>query len=129
MALSTELTLDSPSARVVATTGRGLRIYSKIVAFSVFLLIFKGALVTSNDAGLSVPDWPTSYGHNMFLFPPEKWIGTIFYEHVHRLLASAVGILTVILTVWIFWIDSRRWVRRLGVAALVTVILQGFLAD
>jgi cytochrome c oxidase assembly protein subunit 15 len=91
----------------------------------VSLLILTGALVTSHDAGLSVPDWPTSYGENMFLFPPSLWIGPIFYEHVHRLIASGVGALTVILAVWIGWVDGRRWVRWLGYAALGAVIVQG----
>jgi len=106
---------------------KGLRLFSKIVCVSVVLLIFKGALVTSNDAGLSVPDWPTSFGDNMFLFPPSKWVGIIFFEHVHRLLASIVGFLTLVLTVWIFWVDKRRWVKVLALSALLAVILQGVL--
>jgi cytochrome c oxidase assembly protein subunit 15 len=104
-----------------------LRYYSYFVSFSVLLLILKGALVTSHNAGLSVPDWPTSYGDNMFLFPPSKWVGTIFYEHVHRLLASFVGLLTVILTFWIFRVEKRKWVKILSLCALFAVILQGLL--
>jgi cytochrome c oxidase assembly protein subunit 15 len=106
---------------------RGLARFATFVAVCVSLLILKGALVTSHDAGLSVPDWPTSYGENMFLFPPSLWIGPIFYEHVHRLIASGVGALTVILAVWIGWVDGRRWVRWLGYAALGAVIVQGVL--
>lgn len=84
-------------------------------------------MVTSKGVGLAVPDWPTSFGYNMFLFPFSKWIGGIFFEHTHRLIASLVGFLTIILAVWIWRADSRRWVRVLGFAALGAVILQGVL--
>lgn len=104
-----------------------LRLYSKLVCGAVVFLIFMGALVTSNDAGLAVPDWPTSYGENMFLFPPSKWRGIIFFEHVHRLIASVVGLMTLILAVWIGFVEKRRWVRWTAFAALGAVILQGIL--
>lgn len=86
-----------------------------------------GSLVTSTGSGLSVPDWPTSYGWNMFTFPPSKWVGGIFYEHGHRLIASTVGFLTVVLAAWLWRSDPRRWMKRLGATALVAVILQGLL--
>ncbi|MCO6430870.1 MAG: COX15/CtaA family protein [Deltaproteobacteria bacterium] len=105
----------------------GLRLFSKVVCGAVVFLIFMGALVTSNEAGLAVPDWPTSFGDNMFLFPPSKWIGIIFFEHVHRLVASVVGILTIILFVWILKVDRRRWVKMLAGITLLSVILQGVL--
>ena len=89
------------------------------------LLIFVGALVTSHDAGLSVPDWPNSYGYNMFLFPPELWIGGIFYEHVHRLIASALGLFTLIFCIWTVLADPRRNIRALSVLMLVAVTVQG----
>jgi cytochrome c oxidase assembly protein subunit 15 len=76
---------------------------------------------------MSVPDWPTSYGYNMFLFPISKWVGGIFYEHTHRLVASWVGFLTVILAVWLWIKEERRWLRWLGVAAVVAVCAQGVL--
>ena len=95
-------------------------------AFTV-LLILAGSLVTSTESGLSVPDWPTTYGWNMFTFPPSKWVGGIFYEHGHRLIASTVGFLTIILAAWIWKQDQRRWMRRLGVTALGAVIAQGVL--
>src|ERR1700742_2053384 len=66
---------------------------------ATFPLIFMGGLVTSNGAGMSVPDWPNSYGYNMFTFPPSKWIGGIFYEHTHRLMGSIVGMLSIALTI------------------------------
>jgi len=91
------------------------------------MLIFVGGLVKSHDAGLSVPDWPNSYGQNMFLFPPSQWVGNIFYEHTHRLIASSVGFMTVILAVWLTLADSRRWVKTLGWCALGAVIAQGVL--
>jgi len=84
-------------------------------------------MVTSKGVGLAVPDWPTTFGYNMFLFPASKWIGGIFFEHTHRLIASAVGFLTIILAIWLWRSDDRRWVRNLGVIALAGVILQGIL--
>jgi heme a synthase len=101
--------------------------FSRYVAASTVLLILAGSFVTSTDSGLSVPDWPTSYGWNMFTFPPSKWVGGIFYEHSHRLIASTVGFLTIILAVWIWLADSRRWLRWFGVGALVSVVAQGIL--
>ncbi len=84
-------------------------------------------MVTSKGAGLAVPDWPNTFGYNMFLFPVSKWVGGIFSEHIHRLIASTIGFLTIILAVWLWRAESRRWVRNLGYAALVVVILQGVL--
>ena len=84
-------------------------------------------MVTSKGVGLAVPDWPTTFGYNMFLFPASKWIGGIFFEHTHRLIASTVGFLTIILAAWLWFVDPRRWVRILGVAAVGAVILQGVL--
>src|SRR5207248_721301 len=73
------------------------------------------------------PDWPTTFGYNMFLFPASKWIGGIFFEHTHRLIASTVGFLTIILTSWLWRSEPRKWVRNLGVIALGAVVLQGVL--
>jgi cytochrome c oxidase assembly protein subunit 15 len=106
---------------------KSLAIYSLVVLCSVFFLIFVGASVTSNQAGLSVPDWPTTYGENMFTFPISKWQGGIFFEHSHRLIASAVGALTVILCIWIWLVEKRKWVKALSVIAVFAVILQGVL--
>src|SRR6476469_4297583 len=101
--------------------------FSKLVVACTVILILAGSPVTSHDAGLSVPDWPTSYGWNMFTFPPSMWVANIFYEHGHRLIASTVGFLTIILAVWLWRAEPRRWVRTLGFAALGAVILQGVL--
>jgi cytochrome c oxidase assembly protein subunit 15 len=116
--------LERPLATV--DYNRRLHRVALIVAWAVFPLIFIGGLVTSKDAGLSVPDWPNSYGYNMFLFPPRLWTGNIFYEHTHRLYASFVGLLTIVLAVASFT-DKRKWVRGLGLSCLGMVILQGVL--
>ena len=84
-------------------------------------------MVTSKNVGLAVPDWPTTFGYNMFLFPVSNWVGGILFEHTHRLMGSLVGFLTIILAVWLWLSEHRRWVRNLGVIALVGVILQGIL--
>jgi heme a synthase len=104
-----------------------LHLYSRIVAASTLLLIVAGAMVTSTGSGLAVPDWPTTYGYNMFTFPPSKWVGGIFYEHGHRLIASTVGLLTIVLAVWMWRVEPRAWMRRLGFLALAAVIAQGIL--
>ena len=83
--------------------------------------------MTSTGAGLAVPDWPNTFGYNMFLFPVSKWVGGIFSEHIHRLIASTIGFLTIILAVWLWRVEGRRWVRNLGYATLVVVVLQGVL--
>jgi cytochrome c oxidase assembly protein subunit 15 len=84
-------------------------------------------MVTSKNVGLAVPDWPTTFGYNMFLFPVSKWVGGILFEHTHRLMGSVVGLLTIILAVWLWLSENRQWVRNLGVTALAGVILQGIL--
>jgi cytochrome c oxidase assembly protein subunit 15 len=102
-------------------------------AFAVFLtvsavvLLVSGGLVTSKGVGMTVPDWPNSYGYNMFLFPVSRWVGGIFYEHTHRLIASGVGLLTIGLVVLLHFAEPRRWVRVLGWIALAAVIVQGVL--
>jgi cytochrome c oxidase assembly protein subunit 15 len=94
---------------------------------ATFPLLFIGGLVTGKGAGLAVPDWPTTFGYNMFLYPWSKMVGNIFYEHSHRLVASFVGLLTIALALALWVGESRLWLRRLGLAALGLVILQGVL--
>jgi cytochrome c oxidase assembly protein subunit 15 len=101
--------------------------YAKFVSAATVLLIVAGGLVTSTESGLSVPDWPTSYGWNMFTFPMKHMVGGIFYEHGHRLIASGVGFLTILLALWLWYAEPRKWVRVLGFSALAAVILQGVL--
>lgn len=100
----------------------GLYRWSLLLAFCTLLLVVAGGLVTSRDAGLSVPDWPLSYGK---LMPPME--GGILYEHGHRMVATTVGLLTIVSMIWLFRSERRRWLRWLGVIALVAVILQGVL--
>lgn len=91
------------------------------------VLILAGGLVTSTNSGLAVPDWPTTFGYNMFFFPWSRMVGGIFIEHAHRLLGSLVGLLTILTSVSIWMTDERKWMRWLGAFAVGLVILQGVL--
>jgi cytochrome c oxidase assembly protein subunit 15 len=94
------------------------------VAVLAFLLIVAGGLVTSNNAGLAVPDWPTSFGS--FTKMP-RMIGGVKFEHGHRMVAEFVGLLTIIAAVWTWVVDKRRWMRALTIGAVLGVIFQGVL--
>lgn len=94
---------------------------------ATFVLLVFGGLVTTIGAALAVPDWPTTFGYNMFLYPWSKMVGGIFYEHSHRLLGSLVGLLTLALALWLWVAEPRRWVRWLGALALALVSVQGLL--
>jgi cytochrome c oxidase assembly protein subunit 15 len=107
---------------VAAATPRALRIYAQCVAACTGLLVFAGGLVTSTGSGLAVPDWPLSYGE---LMPP--MVGNVRFEHGHRMVATAVGLLTVILALWAWRREPSPVVRRLGWIALAAVVLQGVL--
>ena len=100
---------------------------ARLTAGATFLLIVIGGIVTSTDSGLAVPDWPTTFGYNMFLYPLSEMVGGILYEHSHRLMGSLVGLLTVGLFVFLLAKDSRKWLKWLGLAALIAVIVQGVL--
>ncbi|MGH7429070.1 MAG: COX15/CtaA family protein [Candidatus Methylomirabilaceae bacterium] len=91
------------------------------------VLILAGGLVTSTGSALAVPDWPTTFGYNMFFYPWSEMKGGILYEHSHRLIGSVVGLLTVILALWLWVKEPRGWVRWLGVAAAAAVVVQGVL--
>jgi heme a synthase len=95
-------------------------------AGSILFLICIGGLVTSKEAGMSVPDWPNTYGYNMFLFPWQDWVGGIFFEHSHRLVATGVGVLLTILAVWLCF-QERIWLRWMGVIVPLFVIIEGIL--
>jgi len=101
---------------------KGVHRFAMLVACATFFLIIAGANVTSHDAGLAVPDWPLSFGR---FFP--KMVGNVFWEHGHRMIATAVGMLTIGLAVYLQVRELRRWVRRLGWIALGGVIAQGLL--
>jgi cytochrome c oxidase assembly protein subunit 15 len=96
--------------------------FTIFVAALAFLLIVAGGLVTSNNAGLAVPDWPTSFGH---LFKIPKMIGGVKFEHGHRMIAEFVGLLTIIVAAWTWFVDKRRWMRLLTIGAVLGVIVQG----
>ena len=102
----------------------GFHRFAVFTVCATFILIIAGALVTSNDAGLSVPDWPTSYGH-VFRLPP--WIGGIRYEHSHRVIAGFTILLTASIALWTWLADRRRWMKALAIGALGTIIVQAVL--
>jgi len=101
-------------------TSPWLHRFALATALATLALIGVGGLVTSHGVGMSVPDWPNTYGYNMFFFPFSKWAGGIFYEHSHRLLASAVGLLTTVLALWFFG-RSARPLLRIGGGILLTL--------
>jgi len=101
--------------------------YAVLTALVTLGLIGMGGLVTSHEAGMAVPDWPTSYGYNMFALPFKFWKGGTFYEHTHRLWASGVGLLTTILVLWLFGKNSRPLMRWAGLTLLVMGLAGEFL--
>src|SRR5580698_172194 len=92
-----------------------------LAAVATFPLIFMGGLVTTHQAGMAVPDWPNTWGYNMFLFPPSKWVGGIFYEHTHRLAATCIGSLTIGIVIVAAVTDRRKYILWTAVALLVAV--------
>jgi cytochrome c oxidase assembly protein subunit 15 len=106
---------------------RWLHRFALLTAVATFPLLFVGGLVTSTGAALAVPDWPTTFGYNMFLYPMSGMVGGILYEHSHRLLGALVGLLTILLAVGLWLREPRAWLRWLGGIALAAVILQGVL--
>lgn len=103
---------------------RGLHRFAVVLSGCIFLLIVAGALVTSEDAGLSVPDWPTSFG-SIYKIPP--MVGGVKFEHTHRMIAEGVGLLTILFCLAAFRIERRKWLKNLSLAAIGTVIAQGVL--
>jgi cytochrome c oxidase assembly protein subunit 15 len=119
------LTRRGTALKSLATSyNRGLHRFAVALACWTFLLIIAGALVTSNDAGLSVPDWPTSFGS---LYKIPKLVGGVKFEHTHRMIAQVAGLMTIILAVWTWRSEKRRWMRILGLSAVGIVIAQGVL--
>ncbi len=116
--------MSSPEgAQRVSTTSSWLHGYLVFLAFATFFLLVAGALVTSNDAGLSVPDWPTSFG----TFRMPRMVGGVLYEHGHRMFAATIGLLTVIMAVWVWLKEPRKWLKYLAGAAVLAVVAQGIL--
>ena len=110
------MTLLSPSSE---TMPRGLHWFAVATALATLGLVGVGGLVTSHGAGMAVPDWPNTYGYNLFFFPVSQWVGGVFYEHTHRLWASVVGLMTVILALWLYGRKAQPWMRWGGVVLVV----------
>lgn len=115
---------EFPLRAVFTPYNRGLHRFAVFTACVTLGLIVAGALVTSNDAGLSVPDWPTSFGS---LYKIPHMVGGVRFEHTHRMVAQFVGLLTIILAIWMWRSESRRWMKQLALAALLMVVAQGVL--
>jgi len=113
----------SPRAGTVNWTA----VLAHAAAAGTFLLLVIGGIVTSQEAGLSVPDWPNSYGYTMFLFPLSEMTGSVYYEHAHRLFGSLIGLTVLILAIQIWRTEKRGWVKWFAGVALATVIIQGIL--
>jgi cytochrome c oxidase assembly protein subunit 15 len=104
--------------------------WALVLACATFPLLWVGGLVTTTDSGMAVPDWPNTYGYNLFLYPWQTWLfgpWDLFIEHGHRLLASTVGMLTIGLLVLLWRADGRRWMKGIGLAALALIVWQGVL--
>jgi len=93
--------------------------FAWFTAFATLLLVCSGGMVTSKNVGLAVPDWPTTFGYNMFLFPVSKWIGGVLFEHTHRLIASTVGMLTLVLSMWLWARETEGTPRWTGWALMI----------
>lgn len=118
---------NEPMRTPAAEKNRFLHRFAWFMAGATVLLICSGGMVTSKGVGLAVPDWPTTFGYNMFFFPVSKWVGGIFFEHTHRLIASLIGFLTIILAFWLAFFKVERWIKLLGWISLGAVVLQGVL--
>lgn len=101
--------------------------FAKVAVAATFLLVVAGGLVTSNEAGLAVVDWPNTFGSNMFLYPLARMTGGIYYEHAHRLFGALVGLTTIALAFRLWRRETRAWLKRLAAAAVALVVLQGIL--
>ncbi len=102
-------------------------VFVMVASCAVFLLLATGGLVTTLVAGLAVPDWPSSFGHNMLLFPLSKMTGGVYYEHAHRLYGMLVGVTGITTAIAMFVWDRRRSVRVLGVMVLLLICVQGYM--
>ena len=109
----------------IASRSKAVHRLAVVNAAATVLLLVAGGLVTSKGAGLAVPDWPTTFGYNPFLYPWSLMVGNIFYEHSHRLIAAAIGLTTVALGIALWLKEPRRWVRLVGAAAVALVVAQG----
>ena len=101
--------------------------FTLVTAVAITLLISIGGMVTGYEAGLDVPDWPNSFGYNMFLYPIADMPGGVYFEHSHRLLGSLVGLTTVVLAVYLWRIEQRKAIRTLAIVAVAMVVVQGIM--
>jgi len=98
--------------------------FACLVALATLGLVCIGGLVTSKGVGMAVPDWPTSFGYSMFALPISMWMtGGVFHEHTHRVWASGVGLLVVLLTRWTAGSPSRKLLARVGLAEIVVGLI------
>jgi len=116
-----------PTGTVVPAPADWTAGFGRVAAGATFLLLIVGGLVTSHGAGLAVVDWPNSFGYNMFLYPLSRMTGGVYYEHAHRLFGSLVGLTTLVLTLHLWKVERRAWVRAFATAAFVLVVVQGIL--
>ncbi len=113
-----------PAVRTSADWTAG---FAAVAAAATLVLVAIGGVVTSEDAGLSVVDWPTSFGYNMFLYPLSRMTGGVYFEHAHRLFGSLVGLTTLVLAIHLWRVERRPRVRYFALGALVLVMIQGLL--
>jgi cytochrome c oxidase assembly protein subunit 15 len=118
--------VGAASAEAAAATD-WTALLTKVAVAATFLLVIAGGLVTSNEAGLAVVDWPNTFGSNMFLYPISRMTGGIYYEHAHRLFGALVGLATLAVAGRLWRVEARPWVRALAMAAVVVVTVQGLL--
>lgn len=118
-----------PTQQPATPTGSWTHVLAWAATCATLALIAMGGLVTTYGAGMAVPDWPNTFGYNLFLYPLESWLAVwdVFLEHSHRLLGAAVGLLTIALALALWLGDRRRAVKWLALAALAGVVLQGLL--
>ena len=102
---------------------RWLNRFAVFTALATLGLIWMGGLVTSHGVGMAVPDWPTTYGYNLFFFPISQWVGGIFYEHAHRLLAAFIGLLTSILAGWLWVRETHGRARWFGLSVIILMVM------
>ncbi len=121
--------MPAKSQQAPPTSNRAAHVAAWILACMTFPLIWMGGLVTTYGAGMAVPDWPSTYGYNLFLYPLGSWIKVwdVFLEHGHRLLGSLVGVVTIVLVLLLWRRDPRRALWWMAGLALVGVCLQGVL--
>ena len=110
-----------------STEPMGIQTLTRSAFWTTLMLVGIGGLVTSEEAGMAVPDWPASFGNNMFLLPLSRMTGGIYYEHAHRLFATLVGLVTITMAFYIWRVDRRVNFARWGLFAIVLVVVQGVL--